>query len=272
MAWLEVDGVGLHYEDTGGQGTPVLFSHGLLWSAEMFRPQLEALRGRWRCVAWDHRGQGRSDVPPGRSVTIERCWEDAVAVIERLDLGPVHFVGLSMGGFVGLRLAARRPELVRSLALLDTSAGPEPAENVPRYRRLNLVARWLGVRVVVGRVLPIMVGRSSLEDPAREADRRAWRAALAANRRAIHKAVTGVIEREGVEHELARIRAPVLVAVGEEDVATVPAKAERLAAGIQGAVLERIPRAGHTSTLEQPALVTDLLRRFLERVETTPAQ
>lgn len=159
------DGLSVHVEDTGGPGPVVLFSHGLLWTTEMFRPQMDALRGRYRCVGWDHRGQGRSDVPPGRSVTIERCYEDAVQVIERLKLGPCHVVGLSMGGFVALRLAIRRPELVRSLVLLETSADPEPAENVPRYRRLNLVARWLGVRPIATKVLTIMVGKTSQTDP-----------------------------------------------------------------------------------------------------------
>ncbi len=260
------DGIAVHVEDTGGPGPVVLFSHGLLWNTEMFRPQIEALRGRYRCVGWDHRGQGRSDVPPGRSVTIERCYEDAVQVIERLGLGPCHVVGLSMGGFVALRLAIRRPELVRSLVLLETSADPEPAENVPRYRRLNLVARWLGVWPVAKKVLPIMVGKTSLTDPAREADRQAWLAELCALPRSIYKAVTGVIEREGVHAELGRIRCPTLVCVGDEDTATTPAKAERLRAGIPGARLEVIPRAGHTSTLEQPVFVTALLERFLAGV------
>jgi pimeloyl-ACP methyl ester carboxylesterase len=260
-----VDGCDLHVDDTGGDGHPVVFSHGLLLSGDMFRAQVDALRGRYRCVSYDHRGQGRSAVPAGRAITIEQCYEDAVALIERLRLAPCHFVGLSMGGFVGMRLAARRPDLVRSLVLLDTSADPEPAENVPRYRRLNLVARWLGVGLVAGRVMPILFGRSFLADPARAAERREWRARLAGNRRAIHKAVTGVIERPGVYDELSRVRAPTLVAVGEEDVATVPARAERLHAAIAGSVLARIPRAGHSSTIENPGEVNRLLAEFLGR-------
>lgn len=225
----------------------------------MWRAQVAALRDRFRCVTWDHRGQGRSAVPPGRSVTIERCHEDAVALIERLGLAPCHFVGLSMGGFVGMRLAARRPELVRTLTLLDTSADPEPPENVPRYRRLNLVARMFGVGVVASRVMPILFGRTFLDDPARAGERAEWLARLKQNRRSIHKAVTGVIERDGVHDELQRVRAPTLVAVGEEDVATVPAKAERIQAAIAGARLARIPRAGHSAPIENPERVNRLL-------------
>jgi 3-oxoadipate enol-lactonase len=107
-----------------------------------------------------------------------------------------------------------------------------------------------------------MFGRSTLADPARAAERAAWLAALKRNRRSIHRAVNGVLERQGVHDDLSKVRTPTLIAVGEEDVATPPAKAERLHAGIAGSRLERIPRAGHTSTLEQPAHVTRLLRDF----------
>jgi 3-oxoadipate enol-lactonase len=248
---------GLHVEDTGGDGPTVVFSHGLLLSGEMWRAQVAALRDRFRCITWDHRGQGRSAVPPDRAVTIERCYEDAVALVEQV--GPCHFVGLSMGGFVGMRLGARRPDLVRTLTLLDTSADPEPAENVPRYRRLNLVARLFGVGVVASRVMPILFGRTFLADPARESERREWLLRLKANRRSIHKAVTGVIERASVHEELSKIAAPTLVAVGEEDVATVPAKAERIHAAIAGSRLARIPRAGHSAPIENPERVNRLL-------------
>ncbi len=262
-----MNGIGLHVEDTGGSGPAVLFSHGLLLSTRLFDAQVEALRTRYRCIAWDHRGQGLSEVPRDRSISMDACTADAAALIETLGVAPCHFVGLSMGGFVGMRLAARRPELVRSLSLVETSADPEPAENVPRYRLLNLVARWVGPWLVADRVMKILFGRTFLEDPARAADRKRWKALVAGNRREIWRAVNGVIDREPVVAELSRIRAPTLVLVGEEDVATVPAKAERLASGIAGATLVRIPRAGHSSPVEEPAAVTAALERFLASVD-----
>jgi 3-oxoadipate enol-lactonase len=263
MPMLDVNGTQLYYEDSGGDGEPILFSHGLLWSTELFAPQVEALRGRYRCIAYDHRGQGRSDKPPGRSVEIETVYEDAVALIARLGLAPCHFVGLSMGGFVGMRLAARRPELLRSLALLETSADPEPPENAPRYRAMATVARFLGLRFVAGRVMPIMFGKSFLTDPARAAERSAWRKRLLHNERSIYRAVNGVIDRKAVAQELYRIRTPTLVLVGEEDRATVPAKAEAIHARIAGSRLVRLPRGGHSSTVEEPELVNAALSAFL---------
>lgn len=262
MPHVAVNGVSLYYEESAGAGAPILFSHGLLFSGRMWEPQVACFGSRHRVVTYDHRGQGRSADPGGRTHDMEEVTADAIALIERLGLGPCHFVGLSMGGFVGLRIAARRPELLRSLTILDSSAEPEPRENVPRYRLLGRVASWFGVGVVVSRVMPIMMARSTLRDPEKAPLVAHWRRELSANARGIVRAVTGVIERKGVTDELATIRVPTLVMVGEEDVATVPAKSERMAAAIAGARLVRIPRAGHSSNLEQPALVNAELKAF----------
>lgn len=264
MPLLRVRDTELYYEDTGGDGPVVLFSHGLLWSGRMFEAQVEALRDRYRCVTYDHRGQGRSAAPTDRSVPIETVTDDAVALIEALQLGPVHFVGLSMGGFVGMRLAARRPDLLRTLTLLETTADPEPAENVPKYRRLAFVARWFGLSLVAGPVMKIMFSRSFLNDPDKADDNRRWRAELVNNRRDIVAAVYGVIEREGCADLLPRIKLPTLIMVGDEDVATVPAKAERIHGCIAGSRLVRIPRAGHSSSVENPGPINAELRAFLE--------
>src|SRR6266516_2952817 len=123
MPTLTVDGAVIAYSDTGAPaGSPdartVVFGHGLLMSGRMFDAQIDALRGEYRCIAIDWRGQG--DSPPARSgYDMDTLAGDAIALIEQVVGEAVHFVGLSMGGFVGQRVAARRPELVRSLTLLD---------------------------------------------------------------------------------------------------------------------------------------------------------
>lgn len=266
MPTLSVNGTTLYYEDTGGDGPPLLLSHGLLWSARMFEAQIAHFRDRFRVIAWDHRGQGRSADHDAPSVPIELVTTDALALMDTLGLEKVHFGGLSMGGFVGMRIAARHPGRVRSLILMETTADPEPTANVPKYGRLNFVAKWLGLGLVATPVMKIMFSRSFIEDPAKAADRAKWRAYLLENRRTIVRAVQGVIEREGVAGELAKIQAPTTVIVGEEDSATTPDKSERLVSLIAGAVLERIPRAGHSSSVEQPELVCAAMERHFARI------
>ncbi len=273
MPRLSVRDTELHYEDTGpgSSGQTVVFAHGLLWNTELFAHQARALSASYRSIRFDHRGQGKSADHPGRSVDMGTVTADAIALIEALAAEPVHFVGLSMGGFVGMRIAARRPELLRSVALLDTSADPEPAANIPRYRMLNAVARWLGVSAVADRVMPILFGRSSLQDPALTAQRSEWKRQLLANRRSVHRAVTGVIERETIAPELAQIRTPTLVLVGEEDVATGVDAARRIHAAIPGSRYLEIPRAGHSAPVEQPEAVTAALTEFLDSVRAAEA-
>ncbi|MBM3556385.1 MAG: alpha/beta fold hydrolase [Alphaproteobacteria bacterium] len=271
MPKLDVSGGQIHFDEQGAGPATMVFSHGLLFDNRMFEPQLAHFSGRYRCIAYDHRGQGQSAVPSARTIEIETLFEDAVALIEKTGAAPCHFVGLSMGGFVGLRLAARRPELLRSLILLGTSADPEPEENKPRYRKLNWIAKWFGVGVVVDRVMPILFGQSFLRDPRRAAEKAEYRGRLAALPRSIHKAVNGVIDRRGVFEELDRTQVPTLILVGEEDVATIPLKSERLHRQVARSNLIRLPHCGHTSSLEQPAAVNQAIEQFLVELERQAA-
>ncbi|MFZ0945801.1 MAG: alpha/beta fold hydrolase [Syntrophobacteraceae bacterium] len=263
MPKIKVNGSELYYEDTGGPGEAIIFSHGLLWNTTLFAPQVTALKGRYRCISYDHRGQGQSADAQGSEIGMDLLTEDAVALIRALNLEKVHFCGLSMGGFIGMRLAARFPQLVRSLILCETSADAEPAENIPKYKRLNFVARWIGIRVVTPQVMPILFGKTALTDSGRANDRARWMQQMNKNRRSIWRAVNGVLFRSAVMGELPRIQAPTLVIVGEEDVATVPAKAARIAQAIPNAQLVHIPGAGHSSTVEAPEAVNAAIANFL---------
>jgi 3-oxoadipate enol-lactonase len=162
MPNVDLNGAHIHFTDTGGDGEAIVFSHGLLFNGTMFEDQVAHFQGRYRCVTFDHRGQGQSGLTKD-GYDIDTLTEDAAALIRHLGIAPCHFVGLSMGGFFGMRLAARQPELLKTLTLLNTSADLEPAENIPKYRMLNIVARWIGLWAVVGRVMPIMFGRGIAE-------------------------------------------------------------------------------------------------------------
>src|SRR5258708_16716078 len=164
MPRLQVNGADLHYEEQGAGPETVVFAHGLLWSGRMFDRQVAALAGRYRCVTFDFRGQGGSEVTGG-GYDMDSLTADAAALIVALLCAPCHFVGLSMGGFVGMRLAIRHPELLRSLILLETSADPEPEASRRKYRRMNLAARWIGLGALAKPVMRIIFGRKFLVDP-----------------------------------------------------------------------------------------------------------
>jgi 3-oxoadipate enol-lactonase len=265
MPKLKVNNAQLHFEEHGAGPETIVFAHGLLWSGRMFDDQVNALKDRYRCITFDFRGQGQSEVTES-GYDIDTLSADAAALIEALQCAPCHFLGLSMGGFVGMRLAIHRPSLLKSLMLVETSADPEPKENIGRYRLLNFIARWFGLRLVADRVMPIMFGEKFLNDPGRREQKHEWRERMIANHRVgITRAVNGVIDRAGVDDQLDGITTPTLIIVGDQDVATAPAKAQRMHARIRGSRLVVIPGAGHTSTVEEPRAVNAALEEFLGR-------
>src|SRR5688500_3593618 len=148
MPIAHVNGADVHYTDTGSPpGKPdapaVVFGHGLLFSGWMFSHQVEALEDHYRCVTIDWRSQGQS--PMARDGhDMDTLTSDVLGLLDHLGLDAVHYVGLSMGGYVGMRLAARHPERVLSLALLDTGSGSEDADKVSKYRLLANVYLVVG--------------------------------------------------------------------------------------------------------------------------------
>jgi pimeloyl-ACP methyl ester carboxylesterase len=257
---MNVNGAELYVEDTGGSGPTVVFSHGLLWSTKMWRFQIEALKSRFRCIAWDHRGQGRSQVTDS-GYDMDTLTLDAAALIEKLGVQPVHFVGLSMGGFVGMRLGARRPDLLKTLTLVETAADGEPLYNLPKYKAMSFLSEIVGIGPFLPIVMKIMFGRSFLSDPAKSALREEMRSQLLAiDLRGMRRALDGVIFRKPFRE---RVKVRTLVVSGEEDRAVVPARSRRLFEAIPGARFASLPAAGHTSSIEQPeALTAALLSHF----------
>lgn len=266
MPRIGIDGTEIYYEEQGRGPETVVFAHGLLWSGRMFADQVRALREEFRCITFDFRGHGRSDIP-AHGYDMDRMTRDAADLIETVNGSPCHVVALSMGGFVGMRLAIRRPGLLRSLVLLNTSADPEPRDKARRYRRLAFVTRWLGLRIVAGRVLPIMFGPKFLADPQRAELRMKWRAELLANDPVgVARAVQAVVARDGVHDQLDRITVPTLVIVGGHDAATPPEDGQRIHRAIAQSRLVKIPDAGHTSTVEEPEAVNRAIIAFLRQV------
>ena len=113
--------VALHYTVDGPATAPVVvLGPSLGTTGEIWEPQVPALAERYRVVRYDHRGHGRSPVPPGPYHVADLAG-DLLALLDTLDAGPVHLAGLSMGGLVAAWVAAQAPQRVRRLVLLGVS-------------------------------------------------------------------------------------------------------------------------------------------------------
>lgn len=266
MPTTPANGIDLNYEESGSGPATIVFAHGLLMDLHLYDAQRAALGDRYRCIAYDHRGQGASS--PDGPFDMDTLTEDAVDLIRATGSAPCHFVGLSMGGFVGIRLAARYPDLVRSLVLLDTSARGEPLRKRLRFRAMQAITGLFGPGPLLGQILPLMFGPSFRSDSAHAAELERWRHHLQSLPRRIVGPVGGVIGRAGVLDELAAIRCPTLVVVGDEDRTTPPAESQRIADGIRGARLVTLLRCGHSSAVEAAGEVNRLLGEFFATVDS----
>jgi len=131
MRRFERDGTQLSYEDFGGSGAPLLLLHGLAGYAGEWRRSAELLAARYRVFGLDQRGHGSSERFPN-DVSREAYTDDAAAMIQKLGLGPVVLVGQSMGASTAMLLAARYPELVSELVVIEgTPDGPESPDPNP---------------------------------------------------------------------------------------------------------------------------------------------
>jgi pimeloyl-ACP methyl ester carboxylesterase len=264
MPELVVNGVRLHYVEQGSGPETVVFSHSYLVDHRHFEPQIAAASARYRVVAYDHRGHGQSEKPTV-GYEMENLYADGVAFLEAMECVPCHWVGLSTGGFVGLRIAIRRPELLRSLVLMDTSADREPRANRIRLTLMLSALRLFGFKPVIGSAMAAMFAPKFLRDPDRRVERDMWKRRMMANDKgSIIRFGRGIVARTSVYEQLGRIQAPTLMVAGEQDAAIPPSKARRIAEGIPGARLEIIPDGGHLCTIEEPEAVNTVLSSFLD--------
>lgn len=246
--------VDLHHElllPTGGtpSGLTLMLSHALGCDLRMWDGLTAHLRTQGhRVLRYDQRGHGRSPAPTG-PYTMAMLADDAAALIDRLGVGPVVWVGLSMGGMVGQELALRHPKTVRALVLANTTSG-YPAEAQAGWGQRIEGIRQGGLEAIVDGALQRWFHETFR---AEHADTVAlWRGRVLQCQEVGYIACCEAISQIDTTQRLPALDRPALVIAGALDAATPPDMAERIARAIPGARLVVLPQASHLSVLEQP--------------------
>ena len=262
------DGTVIYYE-TWGRGEPLLLISGLATDLRIWACQRLVFGRRYRCIAVDNRGSGRSGKPDG-PYTLEQMAADAVAVLDAEGIGRAHVVGHSMGSYIAQVMAVQHADRLRSLTLAGTACRHHPW-------RLELLARWQetarshGVHAWARRAFPWLLG-----------PRTAWTFGLFINllwpmilRQPAHafdsqiEALLGAPDYE--RGQLSNIEFPTLVVCGSKDTLTTPSDAAEVAGLIPGARLVTLKGAGHGLMLEAAPDFNAEVLDFLQAVDRRPA-
>ena len=261
MPYAHVNGQRLYYEDTGGDGPAILFSHGLLMDGNMFAAQVQALRGDWRCITWDERGHGRTATGECAPFSYYDSADDAVALLAHLGIERAVFAGMSQGGYLSLRAALRHPQAVRALVLIDTQALPEEAQKMAGHQLI--VQEWLahGLSGERARTIEHIILGDGWEGAA------TWRAAWQRMQPAdLLACFTTLAERDDISAELGRIDIPALVLHGDADRAIGVERARAMADALPQARMVLVPGAGHAANLTHAEPVNAALLDFLTQL------
>lgn len=257
---IHANGIDIHYE-ISGNGPVAMFAHSLGSDLSIWAAQKSALAGRHTVLSYDLRGHGQTTATPG-AYTFDLLAQDAIALLDALQIDKASFVGISLGGMIGQALALATPHRIEKLVLADTVCRYPPEVQATWPERIRQIEA---------------AGLGPLVQPTLE---RWFTAAF----RAAHPDVTErignlirstpIVGYVGCCHAIATldfsarlsaVRVPTLVVVGDSDPGVPMPLAQELAAAIPGAQLEVIAKAAHLSNMEQANLFSQLLTNFLER-------
>ncbi len=258
--FVDTNGIRLFVMDRG-RGRSLVFLHGLGWDHTLWRGVTQTFCDRYRVIAGDTRGHGRSAKPEG-PYTIPLFAQDWAGALKNLRVQQACLIGFSQGGMIAQTLAIEHPEVVAALVLVSTSCRSDPAAHDKLEERIR-VARTEGpvasARLAAGSVFSkafMQAQPDAIEEFVR------WRAGMD-QEPLVH--ATRAAYGFDVSARLAAIQAPTLIMYGDEDVLTPPAVVKNVAAHIPGAELIGISGAGHMIPVEKAGEFEVVLDTFLKK-------
>lgn len=261
------DGTRLAYGDKPAAGPKdlpdVVLLPSLHFGRGMFDAMVALMRDRRRILLPDHRGQGDSEIGPV-APTMERLALDVIDLLEAQVRGRVHLVGCSMGGYVAMEVALRRPDLVLTCAL--TCCACDAEKDVDRFSAVVAALRTRGSAHMVEPLLHIMLGQHFLDEGSL-AERARWHSHFAALPPHSADAMACVAARPSYRHRLSELRMPMLLISGALDRAKRPDDMAQIARYISGSRHVVFEHSGHTPAVEEPHRLALELEAFWHLAE-----
>lgn len=239
--------IDVNYE-TYGAGEPLLLIHGLGSSTDDWEPQIPDLALHFRVITYDVRGHGLTSKPRG-PYSVQQFADDALALLQHLEVGPAHVLGISMGGMIAFQLAVDHPAAVKSLTIVNS--GPELVLRTWR-QRIAIYSRFAIVRLMGMRKMGEVLANKLLRGPQHAATRETFVERWSRNDPSAYLRALRALIGWSVTPRLGSITAPTLVLAADQDYTPVPFK-EAYTAKIPGARLVVVPDSRHMLPVECPA-------------------
>ena len=258
MSFVENQGAKLYWDEQG-RGEPVLLIMGLGYPSSLWHRSRPVLSQYFRTVAFDNRGVGLSDVPPG-PYGIATMAADAAAVLDAAGVSRAHIFGVSMGGMIAQEFALQYPARTRSLILGCTSPGGPLAVRAERKVSDILMARGMTLAQAREAILPYIYDAATPREKIEEdvSLRRRWLPSL----EGYTAQLQGILAWEGYSR-ITQITAPTLVIHGKSDALVPPGNGELIASLIPGAKLVLIEQASHLFLTDQTQAAHETILKFL---------
>lgn len=255
----ELNGQRLYYEDMGGSGPAIVFSHGMLLDGTMFSSQVAAFRDRYRCVVWDERGHGRTATETLPPFSYYDSANDLAALLSFLEIDSAILVGVSQGAFLSMRCALTYPKRVRALVLIATQAAKDDPETLGGYRAL--LDAWIKGNLPEQVAVTIEHILFGTDWSGATAWKEKWRAMTTAN---LSGSLDTLANRDDISDMISSIDVPTLIVHGDSDAAIPLAKARAIKEAIPNSELVVLP-GGHSVNMTNPGPVNAALNDFFER-------
>ena len=252
----------VHESERPGAPT-VLLSAGLGGTAGYWTPQLAALKARYRVVAYDQSGTGRNkrELPDDHSIAAMA--DEAVAVMDATNTDKAHFVGHALGGLVGLDLAVRHPDRLRSLTVVNGWTAAHT--HTKRCFELRLMLLKHEGPAAYVRAQPIFLYPADwlAKNAARAAQEEAHGLSGFQGADTLKRRIAALLAFDAKPH-LASLRTPTLISAARDDVLVPCSMSEQLSASIPGATLDIAPWGAHAINVTQPNAFNPMLLKFLD--------
>ncbi|WP_201289169.1 alpha/beta fold hydrolase [Halovenus carboxidivorans] len=246
-----------------GSGPELLCAHGTLMDRTMFDPQIDGLSDEYRVAAYNLRARTERAYEP---YDLFDLVEDCRATIDALDMDEPVVAGMSMGGFMAIRLAMEYPEEISGIVLIDSTSRPHPEEDIELYQGMIDRGREDDhmATSMAETVTHFLFGETTREENPElvQSWMERWETYSG---EAVYQEVSSWLERPDVTDQLAGVDVPALVVHGEED-ESIPFERAEPTVDALDAEQALIPEAGHSSNVERPAAVNDAIREFLADV------